>query len=157
MSDFSHLNKKHEAIMVDISQKNESSRMAAVQGTVQIDIKHKKQFTNTIIKEIINTAKIAGIIASKYSSILIPHCHQISLTHIDIDISFKKDRFIINSKTKAYAKTGVEMEAFLGCQITALTIYDMIKAIVPNAIIGPFKLINKTGGKKNFTANKNTK
>ena len=150
MSAFSHLNEKNEATMVDISQKHKSYRVAIVQGTVQIDCKHKKQFTNKIIKEIINTAKIAGIITSKYTSILIPHCHQISLTHIDIDISFKKDSFIINAKTKAYAKTGVGMEAFLGCQITALTIYDIIKAIAPHSIIGPFKLINKIAGKKIF-------
>jgi len=157
MGDFSHLDETGKASMVDVTPKSITKRQARVVGYVNVSTKCCESLNSSAITEIIHTARIAGIFATKKTSELIPLCHQLNLTKAQIDIEFAKGskQFVISCTTKVNGNTGVEMESFTGAQIAALTIYDMIKAINPQASIGPFTLIEKTGGKSNLWKNKN--
>ncbi len=147
----SHVDKNGNIKMVDISEKVESSRVAITKAVVKM----KKQTLNLIKKgeikkgNVLNTAKIAGIIASKKTHELIPLCHPISISNIAIDINLNEDdsQVEIISTVSAFSRTGVEMEAFIASAIAAITIYDMCKAIDREIIISDIMLLKKTGGK----------
>lgn len=92
----------------------------------------------------LSTARLAGIQAGKRTSELIPLCHPLNLSHIDVDLRPKRDRIEITAIAKIAAQTGVEMEALTAVTITALTIYDMCKAVDKKMVIGEIKLVSKT-------------
>lgn len=149
MATFTHLNNKDEATMVDVGGKATSSRTAKVCGSVQVSKACAKDLTSTIIAEISSVARVAGILAAKKTAELIPHCHQLALDRVGLELVFN-DRdgvFHITAESRASGKTGVEMEAFVACSIAALTVYDMTKASDPEAVIGPLYLAEKIGGK----------
>lgn len=106
--------------------------------------------TAEAIKEIITTARIAGISAAKRTDELIPYCHQIPLSYVGLSIILQDDGFHLTSETKTQSNTGVEMEALVALSIAAATIYDMIKAKNPEAVLGPFRLKEKSGGKSHY-------
>tara|TARA_B100000989_G_scaffold226118_2_gene173324 strand:+ start:605 stop:1075 length:471 start_codon:yes stop_codon:yes gene_type:complete len=147
---FSHI-KDNKLNMVDVSQKRVSKREAIA----QCNIIFSKSSLNKLLKngspkgEIFNTAKCAGIIATKKTSELIPLCHNINLTFIGIDIIInkKENLIVINSIVKTDNRTGVEIEALTGCSVAALTIFDMCKSIDKSIEIKNLKLVKKTGGK----------
>ncbi len=149
MADFSHLSEKNQAQMVDISAKQETQRVATVRNEVTVSKECSGKLSADMIREIASTARIAGVFAAKKTSETIPMCHPIAITGCDIDITFEqsKGKFLINVSAKTTSNTGVEMEAFCASSGAALTIYDMIKAVDPSAVIGPMILIKKTGGK----------
>ncbi len=149
MADFSHLSKTGEAQMVDVTDKSASIRHAYVSGRVTISDQCAEKLNPEQATEIIRTARIAGVQAAKITSQLIPFCHQVPLTKVDVAIEYAREEkaFLINVEAVSNANTGVEMEAFAGAQIASLTVYDMIKAIDPAAVQGPFLLNKKTGGK----------
>jgi cyclic pyranopterin monophosphate synthase len=149
MGDFSHLNKSGDAAMVDVSDKTSTSRTAFVEGNVLVSSTCIEKLNKESISEIITTARISGIQAAKKTSELIPLCHQINLSKVDLDISLNSEekRFSITAMAKTNSQTGVEMEAFTCANIAALTIYDMIKAVNPEAKLDGFKLVEKLGGK----------
>lgn len=141
--------------MVDVSGKSISERSAAAIGNVLFpsDVFEKLAADDFLGKKgsIIQTAVIAGIQAVKKTADLIPLCHQINLTKINIDIRPENDRLTINCTVKCNGKTGVEMEALTGVSVAALTIYDMCKAISHDIRISEIQLEQKTGGKNDFS------
>ena len=150
MKEFSHLDPEGRARMVDVSGKDITLREAVVKGLVKM-----KKETLELIKEkkvkkgdVFSTARIAGIIGAKKTHELIPLCHPLKITNIQIDFEFPNDREIeITAIVKGRDRTGVEMEAFVGAATAALTIYDMCKAVDREIEIDRIRLIKKEGGK----------
>lgn len=149
-----HLDEAGKAVMVDVSNKEKSDRMAMASGQV---IFPKEVFDSLASQEflgkkgsILQTAILAGIQAAKRTSELIPLCHQINLSKIHIDIFPKERSLEIVCMVKCQDRTGVEMEALTGVSIAALTIYDMCKALSHDIQISDIQLEQKTGGKNDF-------
>ena len=149
-----HLNKKNNPTIVDISKKNKTTRTAKAQGIIQFSKKTFKLIKSFKSKkgEIKNTAIIAGILGAKKTSEIVPLCHNINIENVDIDISIFKEKnsFVVTSYVKCFDKTGVEMEALTGVSIACLTIYDMCKSIDKKILIKEIKLLEKSGGKSDF-------
>jgi len=145
MKSLSHIDKHGKARMVDVSSKPVQHREAIARGCIFL-----KRATlaliakNQIAKgDVLNTARIAGIQAAKRTAELIPLCHPLSLTHIDVDLQPKPGRIEITATAKIAAQTGIEMEALTAVAVTALTIYDMCKAVDEEMVIGEIKLVSK--------------
>lgn len=147
MGDFSHLSETGEAAMVDVSGKAATARVAVVTGAVKVSALCAEKLTPDSIREICSTARIAGVSAAKETARLIPMCHPIPLTKVEVGISYNRSVFELAVTTKTNANTGVEMEALCAATIAGATIYDMIKAVDPAAVVGPFVLKEKHGGK----------
>lgn len=151
MSDtLTHLDQQGNAHMVDVSEKNITKRTATAQAIVNM----KPETLIKIIEgglpkgDVIATARIAGIQAAKKTSDLIPLCHPLMLTKVSVDIIILNDREIQILCTCALSgKTGVEMEALTGASVTALTLYDMCKAVDKGIVIKDVALLEKQGGK----------
>lgn len=152
MSDkFSHIGEDGRAQMVDVSDKKESNREAIAFAKVILSPKtYDLVKTDGLAKgDVLTVAKVAGIMAAKKTADLIPMCHPIGLTSIDIDFKLDDENSTIEirGEAKISAKTGVEMEALTAVSVTALTIYDMCKAVQKDIEISEIKLLRKTGGK----------
>ena len=151
---FTHIDKKGNPQMVDVSMKSITERKATARSVVWLG----PEVTSHLIDgEIItrkgpvfHTAIIAGTMASKKTSELIPFCHPVGLDNCSISIDQKGEEVIITCSTVVNAKTGVEMEAIVGASVTALTIYDMCKGISHGIVIKETRLVEKTGGKSDF-------
>jgi len=151
MSKLTHFNDQGAAHMVDIGDKAITRRLAIASGSIIMEketislVKEKKHKKGDVLA----IAQAAGIMASKKTSELIPLCHPLSLTHIDIELNIDENKRLIHCLCRAEAegKTGVEMEALTSVQITLLTIYDMCKAVDRGMTISDIKLLKKTGGK----------
>ena len=136
--------------MVDIAEKHVTSRTAMARAVVLLGPQILKLIEENDMKkgDVLITAQLAGIIAAKRTAELIPLCHNIPLSHVDVDV--KLDRVhhsvTITSTARCEGKTGVEMEALTAASIAALTVYDMCKAISHDIVISEIKLIRKTGG-----------
>lgn len=155
MTDFSHLNKKMEPQIVNISAKQVTHRRAVAQATVEVPEnilqKLKEGDFKTPKGSVFQTAIIAGIMAAKKTGELIPLCHPIGLENCEVHIEVNdKNEIEIYCTAEAEAKTGIEMEALTGASVAALTIYDMCKALSHDIIIREIKLIEKSGGKNDF-------
>lgn len=148
---FSHLDKNGNAKMVDVSNKNETVRTATARALVRFSKDTYSTIKNGNNKkgDIINVSKIAGIMAAKQTSSLIPLCHPINISGIDIIFNFLDESYELEiiSEVKINGYTGVEMEALVAVNIAALTIYDMCKAIDKSITITNIQLLQKTGGK----------
>lgn len=159
MSEFTHLNTQGHAKMVDVSNKDVTRRTAIAHSSIQVNDTIYNQIVNNTAKKgnVLNTAQIAGIMAAKNTATIIPMCHPLPLTGIDIEFEWTQQdtTFVlqITSKVSTTGKTGVEMEALTAASVTALTIYDMCKAVDKGMIIGETYLIQKTGGKSDFQRN----
>lgn len=159
MSDLTHINNNGEAHMVDISEKSVTARTAVAQGkvfmqaeTLQLilDGGHKKG-------DVFATARIAGIQAAKKCSDLIPLCHPLALSKITVDLKPDSETscVIIEATCKLSGKTGVEMEALTAVSVTALTLYDMCKAVDKSMVISDIEVIEKVGGKNDYSKGSN--
>ena len=137
--------------MVDINSKEMTKRVAIAIGKIKMQPKTLKKILDIKIKkgDVLNIAKIAGIMASKKTEQLIPLCHSIPLSYVDVDLTPDIENSLINIKAEAslIGKTGVEMEAFTAVTIASLTIYDMCKSIDREMEITDIKLVHKSGGK----------
>ena len=151
MTDFTHFNESGRAKMVDVGEKAVTERIATAGGKVLVNPE-----TFRLIKEggmkkgdVLGTAQIAGIMAAKKTSDIIPMCHPLMLTGIDIDFNMVEETSTIEIKATVKCKgvTGVEMEALTAASAAALTIYDMCKAVQKDMIIDRICLLSKTGGK----------
>jgi cyclic pyranopterin phosphate synthase len=146
-----HVDKRGEIRMVDISAKKESSRYAVAGARVSISKELLDQLReNTLAKgDALSAARMAGIQAAKKTSELIPLCHQLQLTHVSVDIELIDDPpgVEIEAAVKTRYKTGAEMEALTAAAVTALTIYDMGKAVDRSMIIDSIRLLKKGGGR----------
>ena len=155
MSNFNHLNKKNNPTMVNVSDKKITKRTAIAKASMFLGKEVISHFTNDelITKKgpVLQTAIIAGIQAVKKTAELIPMCHPLLINGVDIDINIVDDEHIeVYCKVIIEGKTGVEMEALTGANITCLTIYDMCKSISQEMIIKEVKLLEKTGGKSDI-------
>jgi len=146
-----HLNKDGNANMVDVSDKIETTRIATAQTTMVFNQETYQVLKNGYVKkgDILSVAQTAGIMGAKQTSNLIPMCHPLNITSVNIEYLFIDEslELQIQSTVKIAGKTGVEMEALMSVSITALTIYDMCKAIDKGIVIKETKLISKSGGK----------
>ena len=149
-----HLSKKNKPQIIDISKKEITTRTATAQGSIIFSKKTFKKLEKMQTKkgEITNVAILAGIMGAKKTSELIPLCHNIDITNVDIKITTNKklSNLVINASVKSTSKTGVEMEALTAVSISCLTIYDMCKSLDKNIIIDKIKLISKKGGKSDY-------
>lgn len=151
MKKLTHIDDKGRPKMVDVSSKPLTERIAIARGSV-----YMKKETFELIKkgkvakgDVLNVAKVAGIMAAKKTSDIIPLCHPLNITSVDIDFKLgeKKSSIDIESRVKITGQTGVEMEALTAVSAAALTIYDMCKAVDKEMIISDIMLIEKRGGK----------
>ena len=146
-----HFDSKGNAIMVDVTEKNVTERKAIAKGKIFVnDETYKRILDGNMTKgDVLGVARIAGIMATKKTSDLIPKCHPLMLTKSQIDFEFNEKEKSITaiSTVKLSGKTGVEMEALTGVNVALLTIYDMCKAIDKNMVISDIHLVEKTGGK----------
>ena len=151
MKKLTHINQKGDAQLVDITDKAISHRKATAEGSIQLNKETLKLIQNNMIKkgDVLNTARIAGIQAAKKTWELIPLCHSISLTKIDINfiINKKNNTITCQSSCECFAQTGLEMEAFTAVSIALLTIYDMVKAVDRSMVISNIHLVEKSGGR----------
>ncbi|HEX4400004.1 MAG TPA: cyclic pyranopterin monophosphate synthase MoaC [Galbitalea sp.] len=149
MTDLTHLRDDGSAQMVDVSGKEPSARRAVAQAvlTTRADVVAAVLAGDLPKGEAIGTARIAGIMAAKQTSSLIPLCHPLPLTSITVDITGAADALTVVATVATTAQTGVEMEALTAASIAALTLYDMIKAVDKLAVIGDIKVLTKSGGK----------
>lgn len=144
-----HLDEKGQAHIVDISQKSVTERLAVASGTVKMQPETLNLIRSGEVKkgDALAVARVAGIMAAKKTSELIPLCHPLPLTSVKIDFEFIDEESLkITAETKTTYNTGVEMEALTAVSIAALTIYDMCKAVDRGMIIGEIKLEHKSGG-----------
>ena len=146
-----HFDSKGNAIMVDVIEKNVTERKAIAKGKIFVNGETYKRILdgNMTKGDVLGVARIAGIMATKKTSDLIPMCHPLMLTKSQIDFEFNEEEKSITaiSTVKLSGKTGVEMEALTGVNVALLTIYDMCKAIDKNMVISDIHLVEKTGGK----------
>lgn len=150
-SGLSHIGASGEAHMVDVSAKVDTVRVAVAEGFVKM----KPETLSTIREgnakkgDVIGTARIAGIMAAKQTSNLIPLCHPLMLSKVSVDISEDPDLpgLRVEAIVKLTGKTGVEMEALTAVSVTCLTIYDMAKAVDKTMEIGGIRVMEKSGGK----------
>ncbi|CAC9599520.1 Cyclic pyranopterin monophosphate synthase (EC 4.6.1.17) [uncultured Gammaproteobacteria bacterium] len=149
MSGLTHVNKNGEANMVDVSNKDSTTRIAKARAQISMKASTLQKIKDNDFKkgDVLAVARIAGIMAAKQTHHLIPMCHSLNLSKVSVDFKFIKDGIIINTLTKLNAQTGVEMEALTAASIAALTIYDMCKAVDRFMKIGEIQLIEKQGGK----------
>ena len=151
---FTHIDKHGRAKMVDVTGKKENVRTAKARGYIILDKNIIQKIKDSELKkgDVITVAKIAGINAAKKNWELIPLCHQIKLT--GVDISFKimeeENKIRVISEVKGLDVTGVEMEALMGVSVSLLTIYDMCKALSREMRIEDIELLEKTGGKTDY-------
>jgi cyclic pyranopterin phosphate synthase len=150
-----HIDKQGNPTMVDVSEKQVSHRTATARSIVSLPAKVLEYLVDGGLQtkkgSVFQTAIIAGIMAAKKTGDLIPLCHPLGLDNCTITISLNETKeVIIDCTASITAKTGVEMEALVGASIAALTIYDMCKAMSHDIVIKETKLIEKTGGKRDF-------
>ncbi|MEO9572349.1 MAG: cyclic pyranopterin monophosphate synthase MoaC [Polaribacter sp.] len=155
MSEFSHLNKKGNPKMVNVSDKKITKRTAIAKATMFLGKEVIAHFTNdelfTKKGPVFQTAIIAGIQGVKKTSELIPMCHPLLINGVDVDINIIDiENIEVFCKVTITGKTGVEMEALTGANIACLTIYDMCKSISQKMVIKEVKLLEKTGGKSDI-------
>ncbi len=145
-----HLDEKGAARMVDVGAKPDTERVAIAAGTV-----YMKPTTLALIRQgalkkgdVLTIARIAGIMAAKKTSELIPLCHPISLTHLDVDLTLDESANAVQivATARTTGKTGVEMEALTAVSVAALTVYDMAKAVDREMRLSDIRLLEKHGG-----------
>lgn len=151
MSELTHLNARGEARMVDVGDKSDSRRRAVAQATVRMRPDTLARIVEgTIPKgDVLATARIAGIMAAKRTHDLIPMCHPLPITSVEVDIVPLEsgDGLQLTATCQVTGKTGVEMEALTAASIAALTVYDMCKAVEKGMVIEAVQLLEKEGGK----------
>ena len=153
MAEFTHFNEEGSAKMVDISGKPESVRTAHAHSSINVNPEIYEKITNNEMKkgDVLAVAQVAGVMAGKKTSEIIPMCHPIPLNGIDISFSWEKKKeeytLHISAMAKTKGNTGVEMEALTAASVCALTVYDMCKAVDKGMVIGKTYLVEKTGGK----------
>jgi len=155
---FTHISNEGNPQMVNVSEKKITLRTARAQAIVNVgdEILERIQNNELITKKgpVFQTAIIAGVMGAKKTSELIPFCHPVGLEDCQVTISVSNGKIVINTEAVVTAKTGVEMEALTAASVAALTIYDMCKALSHHIEIQEIKLMEKTGGKKDFKRNK---
>ena len=145
----SHVGPQGQVTMVDVSKKAVTAREAVARGRITMSREALKLVRAGAIKkgDPLQTARLAGIMAAKQTSALIPLCHPLNLSHVDVSLTAARDGYVIESRVRTTDRTGVEMEALTAVAVAALTIYDMVKAVDKAMTIGEIRLVEKRGGR----------
>jgi len=149
MNDFSHIDKQGNVKMVDVTDKVSTIRTAKAEGKIFLQPETISAIQGDTLPKgnVLTIAKVAGVQAAKKTAELIPMCHQLNLSFVDIEFIVQTENIVIKSIVKTKEATGVEMEALTAVSVTALTIYDMCKAVDKTMSIGGINLVEKVGGK----------
>ncbi len=151
MSDLSHTDSTGRVRMVDVGSKSQTARVARAEGVITMSLQTLELIRTGALKkgELLGTARLAGIMAAKKTSDLIPLCHPLELTDVSVDIALDESipGVRVTATTSSIGRTGVEMEALTAVTVSLLTVYDMAKAAQKDMIIGSVRLLSKTGGK----------
>ena len=150
LNDFTHFNEQGRAKMVDVGEKDITSRSATAATRVLVSPETFEKIKTGGMKkgDVLTVAQIAGVMGAKRTPDLIPMCHPIQITSIDLDLSLDETRFSVEiyATGSCTGRTGVEMEALTAASTAALTVYDMCKAVQKDIVISDIRLIQKTGG-----------
>jgi len=149
MADLTHLNADGGAHMVDVSAKADTAREAVAEGRISMSAEALASIRAGNMKkgDVLGTARIAGILAAKKTSDLIPLCHPLMLSKISVEFYYETLAIRVEARVRLNGPTGVEMEALTAVSVTLLTLYDMAKALDKSMIISDIRLLSKTGGK----------
>ena len=144
-----HVGPKGDVRMVDVGDKPVTSREALARGEITMSAEALKLIRSGAVKkgDPLQTARLAGIMAAKQTSALIPLCHPLALTHVGVDLIPTRRGYRIEARVRTAGQTGVEMEALTAVSVAALTIYDMVKAVDKAMVIGDICLVEKSGGR----------
>jgi cyclic pyranopterin phosphate synthase len=151
MTKLSHLDDQGRARMVDVSEKEVTSRIAVARGSIQMRPETLELILEGKVEkgDVFSVARVAGIMAAKKTAELIPMCHPLNITSVEIELSPEKNpaRVEIEAVVRVNGKTGVEMEAMTAVSVAGLTIYDMCKGVDREMVVGEIRLTKKSGGK----------
>jgi len=157
--ELSHFNEEGRSRMVDVGDKEDTARIAIAEGEIVMRPETLRLINEEKISkgDVLAVAQVAGIMAAKQTSQIIPMCHPLMLTSVDLNFKINEEahKIIIKSKVKTIGRTGVEMEALTAVAIAGLTIYDMCKAVDRGMTIKAIRLIEKAGGKSGHYLNQN--
>ncbi len=145
----SHVDARGRIRMVDVGDKAETAREAVARGRITVGAAALRAIRAGTLKkgDPLQTARLAGIVAAKRTSDLIPLCHPLQLSHADVEITPAKNGYTIESRVRTTGRTGVEMEALTAVAVAALTIYDMLKALDKTMVISDICVMEKRGGR----------
>ena len=143
-----HVDAKGRIRMVDVGDKAVTDREAVARGSITMSAAARRLIKGGNKKgDPIQAARLAGIMAAKKTSELIPLCHPLNLSHVSVDLTATRSGYAIESRVRLSGKTGVEMEALTAVTVAALTLYDMVKAVDKTMVIGNIELVEKQGGR----------
>src|SRR5215207_6055064 len=150
----SHVDATGTVRMVDVSGKDVTAREAVAGGRITMSREAIRQIRAGAIKkgDPLQTARLAGLMAAKRTAELIPLCHPLPLTHVEVATPPERDGYVIEARVRTTAQTGVEMEALTAVAVAALTVYDMVKAVDKGMVISDVRLVEKRGGKSDYGA-----
>ena len=145
----SHVDTSGKAVMVDVGAKLVTEREAWAQGKVTMSPAALRAVRSRSVAkgDVLQVARLAGIMAAKQTASLIPLCHPLPLSHVSVDLTPMRQGYRIDARVRTAAQTGVEMEALTAVSVAALTMYDMVKAVDKSMVIGDIVLVEKQGGK----------
>jgi cyclic pyranopterin monophosphate synthase len=145
----SHVDGEGRARMVDVSGKAVTAREAVARGRITISPAAMRLVRAGALEKgaVVEVARVAGVLAAKRTAELVPLCHPLPLSHVDVDLLPRKDGFVIEARVRTEARTGAEMEALHAVTVAALTVYDMVKAADRAMTIGDVRLVRKSGGR----------
>ena len=145
----SHVDQRGRVKMVDVGAKPVTAREAVARGSITMSAAALKLIRRGAVAkgDPLQAARLAGILAAKQTSSLIPLCHPLPLTHVAVELTPSKNGYLIEARVRTDAQTGVEMEALTAVSVAALTIYDMVKAVDKEMVIGDIRLMEKSGGR----------
>ena len=145
----SHVDAQGKVRMVDVGDKPVTTREAVAGGEITMSTAALRQIRSGKVAkgDPLQTARLAGIMAAKQTATLIPLCHPLPLTHVNVELTPTRRGYHIEARVRTSAQTGVEMEALTAVSVAALTIYDMVKAIDKDMVIGDVRLLEKKGGR----------
>ena len=145
----SHLDDTGAVRMVDVGNKPVTAREAVARGRITMSREALRQVRGGVLKkgDPLQVARLAGIMAAKRTADLIPLCHPLPLSHLDVQLLPGRDGYTIEARARTSSRTGVEMEALTAVAVAALTIYDMVKAVDKTMVIGEIRLVEKRGGR----------
>lgn len=144
-----HVDARGRIRMVDVGNKPVTSREAVARGSIAMSAAARKMIRSGAVKkgDPLQAARLAGIMAAKKTSELIPLCHPLALTHVSVDLTATRTGYTIEARVRTSGQTGVEMEALTAVTVAALTLYDMVKAVDKGMEIGDVHLVEKRGGR----------
>ena len=153
-SELSHLDEHGRARMIDVGAKPSSDRRARARAIVRMAPETAAAVARGDAPkgDVVSTARIAGIQGAKRTAELVPLCHPLPLSFVDVAIEIGEDRVRVSAEARTTAQTGVEMEALTAASVAALTVYDMVKGIERGVVVESLRLLEKTGGKEDWRA-----